>query len=59
MTCSIVDFPEPDGPTMPTSSPYPMVSVTPESAVTPPGYDLPTSSSATTVTPAPPPPCRP
>jgi hypothetical protein len=37
VTCSIVDFPEPDGPTIATSSPASMVSDTFSSAVTPPG----------------------
>jgi hypothetical protein len=33
-TCSSVVFPDPDGPTMPTSSPCPMVKLTSRNAVT-------------------------
>ena len=47
--CSIVDLPEPDGPTMATSSPCADASGdTSRSAVTPPGYTLVTPSSSTT-----------
>src|SRR6266545_4607484 len=49
MTWSIVDLPEPDGPMMPTSSPYPMLRDTPSSAATPPGYRLVTSVNSTII----------
>jgi hypothetical protein len=37
ITCSMVDLPEPDGPTIATISPAAMPRETPSSAVTPPG----------------------
>ena len=46
MRCSIVDLPEPEGPTIASISPAATDSETPSSAMTPPGYDFRTSLSS-------------
>ena len=50
-TLSMVDLPEPDGPTIATSSPRSIRSETPPSAATPPGYTFVTSVSSITSAP--------
>ena len=54
--CSLVDLPEPDGPTTATSSPYPMRTDTSRSAVIPPGYTRLAESNSTTASLTVPPP---
>jgi hypothetical protein len=54
--CSMVDLPDPDGPTIPTSSPRATRSDTSRSATTSPGYTRLTSVSSTTAVMRAPPP---